>query len=161
MRSAITSLSRLTRRLAAVAFGLWLGGAGCAFCCASVGADAAHARVAAAPTAALAEGNVFAPAHCPAHARASAAPAVGLTQADLSVQATSPTDNHASSCCGKSRQPSDAARKLRPAADGAANGASAELSHRDACVSVAARPAARGRSPDGRSAHVRCCVFLI
>ncbi|HEX7177589.1 MAG TPA: hypothetical protein VF240_20185, partial [Pyrinomonadaceae bacterium] len=65
------------------------------------------------------------------------------------------------SCCGKSRQPSDAARKLRPATDGATTNTRAECSHRDDGAFDVARPAARSRSPDGRSAHVRCCVFVI
>ncbi|HEX7175975.1 MAG TPA: hypothetical protein VF240_12010, partial [Pyrinomonadaceae bacterium] len=105
MRLAHPSLSSFTRRLAVVAFGLWLGGAGCAFCCASA-ENPARVQDATSSAGAQADSTIFAPTHCPAHARASAGTTDGFERDATSVQTPSPTDNHASSCCGKSRQPS-------------------------------------------------------
>jgi len=159
---ALTSLSLLMRRLAVAAFGLWLCGAGCALCCVPSGSDA-HAQTLAATLANAApsdDARALAAAHCPAHARASHSEAGGYVLVSASTRKPSPTGDHADTCCDRTRQTSDAARKQHPASERAAP-ARGEFSWTDDAAREVSRPAARGRSPDGRATHVRYCVFLI
>lgn len=156
MRLALTSLGVLIRRLAVVAFGLWLCGAGCALCCKPF-APAAYAQTL--PGAARASHATSARAYCLSHPSQSATNGYGLAAAP--AREPSAADDHAGSCCPMSRQIADAARKQHPANERAVARAFVESSRSGAGERGAGRPAARGRSPDGRATHVRCCVFLI
>lgn len=148
MRHARRKLKELARRLPAVVFGLWLAGAGCAFCCATETTEGARAAEA-----------LSAPAHCPAHARTSAGEESG--PASASATTSSPSDAETDSCCGFARRPSEPARAPRPSNERPPSDAREEFSRADDPASDAERPAARGRSPDLHATHLRCCVFLI
>jgi hypothetical protein len=156
MRPALTNPGVLIRRLAVVAFGLWLCGAGCALCCKPF-ATAAYAQTL--PGAARASHATSAPARCHSHPPQSATNGYGLAAAP--AREPSPTDDHAGSCCQVTRRLADAARKQHPANERAVARASVKSSRSGAGARNSGRPAAWGRSPDGRATHVRCCVFLI
>ena len=149
MRRAQRKLKELARRLPAFVFGLWLAGAGCAFCCATgTTAERAHTVEA-----------VSAPAHCHAHARTPSGDESGPAVA--SATTSSPSDVETDSCCGFARRPSEPARDPRPSNERPSADARREFSHNNDAASDTEQPTARGRSPDLHATHVRCCVFLI
>lgn len=161
MRSALRNLSSFTRRLSALAFGLWLCGAGCVFCCVPA-ADAARERGSAANVVAdvMLEGDASSAAHCPAHARRAPRTARVSDKVTIYAGTLPPADEQAGSCCARSRQASDPARKQRPVPERAAASLWAST-HPDAAASAKGQTRARARSPDGRARHIRCCLFLI
>ena len=161
MNVAFHKTAGLARRALTIAFGLWLAGAGCAFCCTSAdAATRAQAEDSSSVHGAHEPRIASAPTHCPSHARASKVANGDSDETAASARVLSPLGNHAGACCRKARQPSDPARKLNPETEPAANVARSEVARAEG-YTFAGRPAARSRSPDGRTAHVRCCVFLI
>lgn len=154
-------LNELSRRLSVVAFGLWLGGVGCAFCCTAAPTAGVQTE---APAYALGTRSADAAAaatHCSARARPGPTNGSGRDRTAASAATSGPSSDHTASCCGKPRQPSSPARDQRPATENPTAGTRVDFSHRAAATIGAARPAPRGRSPDESATHVRCCLFLI
>lgn len=157
MRPARRNLNTLARRLSAVAFAIWLGGAGCVFCHVTPAArarqDAPVTRRARAASAGV---------HCPAHAgRSPEASDERGRAAAASAKGSNPFDRRPAMRCREARPTSDQSRNPRPANERPTADAHGEFAHGEVASSHVASPRPRGRSPDGRATHVRCCVFLI
>src|SRR5215207_4374809 len=163
MSVALRELFGLTRRLIAVVFGLWLAGAGCALCCATTvsAAQPSLGDTTKPRDEQQRHATAFARASCPAHAHRStettAAPAHARTPSKTARQSGS----REVSCCEKTRQASDPARKPRPLPERSACRSPGDSFHAFAPAPSRKPLEARGRPPDLRRAHVRCCVFLI
>ena len=155
MKTAFQKLSVVTRRVSVVALGLWLSGVGCVFGCTTP----AHAQTHSVRHTTRAQSAQT--AHCPAHARHAAGAKAESGTAAATLFAPPSESNQEGLRCPKAGLLSDAARKQNPAPERADLPAWVNPTATDFVAHYPDTPDARQRAPDGRSAHVLCCVFLI
>ena len=162
MRAVLQKLRACARRASGFAFGLWLAGAGCAFCCEGTAAATPPRQASARQTppvhhapAAASSGEA-----CPLHAGRQAG-SRDAPRADKDLAAPRPASYRRAACCAKGWQPSDAARKPRLTPERAAALPPGEFPDAQPPAVGVPAPDARGRLPDRRGTYVRLCSFLI
>jgi hypothetical protein len=161
MKSALQKIRATVRRAPAFAFGLWLAGAGCAFCCEGSILGASHVAAHAAAHESQTTAAMSSSSSCPLHAQRQTQAREASGEARMLVTTSRPAGLRVPSCCVKGWQPSDAARKPRVTPERAAALPSEEFLQALASTAFVAAPDARGRLPDRGGTYVRVCSFLI
>lgn len=186
MRPARATLRIVSRRLAALALGLWLSGAGCLVCC-----ERAEAAGAFAPATTVATQRLPAPLHEAERSAPAAAATLSAehsccqaragsrarqkAQDDAPPAARRPASEEAApgssearretlpgrACCRRALQSADQARKPRVAPSAAHASASAARFAPAAAAPARAVLVAQARAPDGGGTYLRCRMLLI